>query len=165
MLQLNTVILNLAIARYLELPTAFATLNLLTKHEDMNQDPSELVLSLHHSISYLFVLIHHYDKSEKKKKKSVIWFTFFTPWVLGVSRFELCFYWNYLQNYMTTIICISLQYYQVCIIGGKNIKEKCDSFLMKINVCLFASIPAFIYSPNWMSEKGVFVKCHPAVFF
>lgn len=68
MLQLNTVILNLAIARYLELPTAFATLNLLTKHEDMNQDPSELVLSLHHSISYLFVLIHHYDKSEKKKK-------------------------------------------------------------------------------------------------
>lgn len=47
----------------------------------------------------------------------------------------------------------------------KDIKEQCDLFLMKINVCLFASTPAFIYSPNWMSEKGVFVKCHSADFF
>lgn len=49
--------------------------------------------------------------------------------------------------------------------GGKYIKEQCDLFLMKISVCLFASTPAFIYSPSWMSEKGVFDKCCPADFF
>lgn len=48
---------------------------------------------------------------------------------------------------------------------GKYIKEQCDLFLMKINVCLFAFTPAFIYSLNWMSEKAVFVKCHPADFY
>lgn len=62
-------------------------------------------------------------------------------------------------------MCISLQHYQFCVMEGKYIKEQCVLFLTKINVCLFSPTPAFIYSPNWMSEKGVSVKCHPNVIF
>lgn len=52
----------------MELPTAFATLKIfwLTQSKLWIKDLSEPALSLHHSISYLFVLIHYYYKSETK---------------------------------------------------------------------------------------------------
>lgn len=50
----------------------------------------------------------------------------------------------------TTIICISLQYYEFSIMGGKYIKEQGDLFLMKSNVCLSASTPAFIVPTGWV---------------
>lgn len=35
----------------------------------------------------------------------------------------------------------------------------------EMNVCLSASTPTFIYSPNWIGEKGVLFKYCPADIF
>lgn len=128
----------------------------------MNQDLSELVLSLHHSISYLFVLIHQYCKSEKKKicylvhLLSSLSFRSFKVLVMPLLK-------------LSTKPHCHHHVHQPSILSGLYHREKVHKgamwFIFHENQCLPLHIYSCTYSPNWMSEKGVFVKCHPADFF